>query len=70
MVHAASTNVRAVGYDWDDGELRVAYRNTAGYYVYTGVPAEVHAELLEAQSKGRFLHKHVIGRYNYRHEGK
>lgn len=67
MTHAMSSNVRSFGYDSERAELWVAYRNTPGCYVYEQVPALVHQSLLAADSKGRFLHENVLGRYQNRH---
>lgn len=68
MTHPLSTNVRCFGYDVDSGELWVAYKNTPGFYVYVNVPAVVHQGLLAAESKGRFLHEHVLSVYEERQE--
>jgi hypothetical protein len=34
-------------------------------YRYYGVPHAVFSALLEAPSKGRFVHRHLKGRYDY-----
>lgn len=68
MTHTMSSNVRSFGYDFETGELWVAYRNTPGCYVYEQVPAVVHQALLAAESKGSFMHENVLGRYRERRE--
>lgn len=60
----ASSTIKAVGYDYEHKDLHVHFIN-GGEYLYENVPAEVYAKLLEADSKGRFLHAEVIGKYNY-----
>jgi hypothetical protein len=68
MTETLSSNVRAVGYAADERELWIGYKNTPGYYVYAHVPAAVYEGLLAAPSKGRFMHEHVLGRFDFRHE--
>ncbi|MET8881796.1 KTSC domain-containing protein [Streptomyces rubiginosohelvolus] len=55
-----SSNVRAVGYE--DHVLEVEFLS-GGLYRYSGVPADLHTRLMQASSKGRFLHQFVIDRY-------
>lgn len=49
-----STNVSAVGYDAEEKILEVAFRN-GGIYQYAGVQPEMYADLLAAESVGRFV---------------
>jgi hypothetical protein len=49
-----STNVEAVGYNAEEKILEVAFRN-GGIYQYAGVQPEMYADLLEAESIGRFV---------------
>ena len=67
MTHTMSSNVRSFGYDVGSAELWVAFRNTAGYYVYVNVPLLVHRGLIAAESKGNFMHEHVLDKYRVRH---
>ena len=53
-----SSNVAGVFYDDDLNELHVKFRH-GGVYVYSGVPAAVHAEFLESASAGRFLNSRI-----------
>jgi hypothetical protein len=68
MTHSLSSNVRSFGYDEERQELWVGYKNTPGYYVYAGVQPVLHKALLAAESKGRFLHDNILGRFPHRHE--
>ena len=61
MVEVISSNVVAVGYE--NNQLFVNYKS--GSYVYENVPEEVFAGLLAAESKGKYMHAKVKGRYNY-----
>ena len=58
MTPVQSSNVAAVGYDPATKILRVAFKN-GGEYEYAGVPAEAHAALLNTDSIGAHLHKHI-----------
>jgi hypothetical protein len=61
-----SSNVRSVGYSQEERVLEVAF-HSGGVYRYDNVPADVHAALMAASSKGGFLARFVKGRYPYRH---
>src|SRR5947209_17771600 len=60
MVPVDSTNIGSVGYTAEGKVLRVKFTN-GGTYDYADVPAEIHAALMAAESKGRHLRAHVIG---------
>jgi hypothetical protein len=49
-----STNVKSVGYDAEEKVLEVEFKS-GGIYQYAGVQPEMYAELLEADSVGRFI---------------
>jgi hypothetical protein len=49
-----STNVKSVGYDAEEKVLEVEFRS-GGVYQYAGVQPEMYADLLEAESIGRFV---------------
>lgn len=59
-----SSMIHAVGYDDDASELEVMF-NSGGVYRYQDVDKETYEELLEADSKGRFMRAHVIDVYPY-----
>ncbi|WP_448591188.1 KTSC domain-containing protein [Thermoflexus hugenholtzii] len=56
-----SSMISAVRYHPEEGILEVAFNK--GVYLYYGVPPEVFAGLLRAESKGRYMRAHVIDRY-------
>jgi hypothetical protein len=60
-----SSNIRSVGYSQVERVLEVAFHSGA-LYRYDSVPADVHAALMAASSKGGFLARFVKGRYPYR----
>ena len=49
MQSVKSSNVSAVGYDEENKTLTVEFRS-GGIYQYAGVPPEMYADLLEADS--------------------
>jgi hypothetical protein len=61
----ASSNVAAARWiDFEGGWLDVRFVDGSEYRYY-GVPHAVFSALLEAPSKGRFVHRHLKGRYDY-----
>jgi hypothetical protein len=60
-----SSNVAAVGYDPATARLYVVFRGGT-LYAYEGVPPAVHAGLMAAPSKGRYLNDEIKGAYDYR----
>jgi len=44
--------------------LKVTFVN-GREYLYEGVPAKVYEDFLMAESKGKFFHENINGRYNY-----
>lgn len=57
-----STNLESVGYDGTN--LFVRFKN-GSIYVYFHVPESLYQELLIAESKGKFLNKHVKRVFQY-----
>lgn len=61
MYNVNSSNVVAVG--WDKGNLYVEYRR--GSYMYKNVPKAKYNELMNAESKGKFMCSKIKGIYDY-----
>lgn len=59
-----SSMLYAVGYDEGCQQLEAVFWK--GVYRYYDVPKEVYEGLLAAESKGRYMHDHVIDQYPYR----
>lgn len=59
-----SSNLRSVGYDEFLLVLEVEFKNGAVYRYY-GVPAEVHDELINAESVGKYFNANVKSKYNF-----
>lgn len=65
LIPVESSMVHAVGYDPQTRRLEVVF--TSGQvYCYEEVPPEVFQELMEAESKGRYMRDCIIDVYPYR----
>jgi hypothetical protein len=53
-----------VGYDGKQKILEVVF-NSGERYQYFNVPASVYEELMSAESIGQYMHRHIIGHYDY-----
>ena len=54
----------AAGYDKRSRVLQVIFR-TGETYRYKGVPSTEYDGLMSADSKGKYMHRHIIGHYDY-----
>lgn len=54
----------AVGYDQKSHSLVAVFR-TGETYRYKNVPSFVHELLMSAESKGKFMHKYILNRFDY-----
>lgn len=54
----------AVGYDQKAHSLLAVFR-TGETYRYKNVPSFVYELLMSADSKGKFMHKYILNRYDY-----
>ena len=61
----SSSNVCSVGYDVDTDTLEVEF-HSGSIYQYDGVPESVYLGLMQAASKGSYLHQHIRDQYPYR----
>lgn len=57
-IPVTSTHLQSVGYDASSRILTVEFRN-GSIYEYENVPPEVHAELMTADSHGKYFHRHI-----------
>jgi hypothetical protein len=64
----ASTNVASIGYDADTETLEVEF-TIGSVYQYYNVPADLHAQLMMAGSKGQFLNAYIRNGYPYSRVG-
>ena len=61
-----SSNIHSFGHDPAAGELHIKFREDGQPYIYSGVPAAVHAAMHAAESAGKFFHANVRGKYTHR----
>ena len=59
-----SSNLRSVGYDEFLLVLEIEFKSGAVYRYY-GVPSEVHDELVNAESVGKYFNANVKSKYNF-----
>ena len=64
FVPVESSSIAGVCYDNNTQTLYVAFK-TGSRYFYQPVPEPIYTALLNAPSKGRYLHAQIIGRYRY-----
>ena len=64
MLHVESSVMTGVDYDEDTGELDIRFASGKTYR-YFGVPPDVPAKLLDAESKGAFFNGEIKGAYRY-----
>ncbi len=57
-VPVTSTHLQSVGYDASSRTLTIEFRDGT-IYEYEGVPPEVHAELMNAKSHGKYFHRRI-----------
>ena len=59
-----SSNLRSIGYDEFLFVLEIEFKSGAVYRYY-GVPSEVHDELINAESVGKYFNANVKSKYNF-----
>jgi hypothetical protein len=62
LVRVESSMIKAVGYDAATRVLEVLFNSGQTYY-YEGVPPEIHRGLMDAASKGQYMHAQIIDVY-------
>ncbi len=61
MIPVQSSNIKAAGHE--GSTLRIQYGNGTEYD-FKGVSAEVFNRFMESDSKGRFFHKNIRGKFD------
>ena len=64
MHSVQSSNINAIGYDEGSETLQIEFIN-GGTYQYFDVPQHVFDGIMNADSKGKFLHSNIKGAYRY-----
>ena len=65
MQSVVSSDIRAIGYDENSLTLRIEFKN-GGVYEYFAVPASVHSDLMDASSHGKYFHRYIRDKYDFR----
>jgi hypothetical protein len=60
----SSSNISAIGYDADNQILEIEFTNGA-VYSYSGVPPGEYEGIMNADSKGKYLHSNIKNRYSF-----
>lgn len=60
----SSTDVASIGYDPNTMTLEVEFKGGSVYH-YMDVPDAVYQELMQASSKGKFMHANIKNSYRY-----
>lgn len=63
MQYVESSNIEAIGYDAANQELHVRFLKSGETYVYYAVDEWVFVELMQADSKGKYLNANI--KHNY-----
>ena len=61
MTPVSSEAIAAIGYDGHT--LAVQFTTGTTVYTHHGVPHEIYAGLMQAESMGAFYNRHIRGRY-------
>ncbi len=64
FIPVESSMILGVRYDEAVFDLEIIFR-TGEKYRYKNVPRFVYDGLLNAESQGQYMHKYVLGRYDY-----
>ena len=59
-----STSLESVGYEAESKTLEVEFLH-GGVYRYFEVPEAIHAELMKAESKGRFFQANIRNKFRF-----
>ena len=63
-----SSNISSIGYDSVTQTMEVEF-HSGSVYQYYGVPEPLHQQIMQASSKGQFLHQYIRNAYPYSRVG-
>lgn len=75
MHEIASSHLESIGYNYDNGKMIIKTRDresksgaiTPGSVIeYTDVPMYVYDQMMESDSKGKFMNSEIKGKYEYK----
>lgn len=59
-----SSTIESVAHDPDTRSMEVKFKSGSTYR-YDGVPAELHGDMMQSSSVGKFLNDNIKGRYSH-----
>lgn len=62
IMHKASSNVLAWGFDFGQKLMFVQFKNGSSY-MYSDVPVEIAKKSIDVDSIGKFISKDIVGKY-------
>jgi len=65
MQYVDSSNIEAIGYDNASQELHVRFLKSGETYVYYAVDEWVFIELMQSDSKGKYLNANIKRNYQF-----
>ena len=60
-----SSNILSIGYSPGEKVMEVEFHNRR-VYQYFEVPEQLYLGIMQAESKGRYLHQRIIDNYRYK----
>jgi len=60
-----SSQITEIAYDPSEQILVITFKKKGTKYAYTNVPAHIHDELIKAESKGKYFHQNIRGKFEY-----
>ena len=64
MFPVESKNILAIGYNANNRTMRIEFKQHT-FYDYMDVPPETFQQIMGSQSKGKFFHSAVKGKYEF-----
>jgi hypothetical protein len=65
MQYVDSTNIEAIGYDASNQQLHIRFLKSGETYVYYNVEEWVFVELMQSDSKGKYLSANIRQNYQF-----
>lgn len=66
LTPVSSSQIAKVGYNAETSTLTIQFKRKGSVYEYSEVPEIIYADMLNADSVGKYFHEIVRGRYAYR----
>lgn len=60
-----SSHIHSIGYEPDEQIMEVKFKDHS-VYQYSEVPEHLYIGIMQAESKGGYLHQRIKGKFNYK----